>query len=74
MPQSFNDMTSTNGPVSRSGGEDVQTVTSPSGAGKPANGTDSPRVNTQPIQAGINSTPSSNKDQTGAQHFNGESV
>lgn len=74
MPQSFDETSMNQGPVNRSGGQDVQTVTSPSGAGKPANGTDSPRVNTQTFQAGNNSTPSSNKDQTGAQHFNGESV
>lgn len=69
MPQSFNDMFMGNANVPRSGGQDVQTVTSPSGAGKPANGTDSPRVTVQTLQAGINSTPSGGKNQCPAQSF-----
>ena len=74
MPQSFDDTFLGNANVPRSGGEDVQTVSSPSGSGTDADGTESPRVNTQTMQAAINSTPSGGKDQTGAQHFNGDSV
>jgi hypothetical protein len=74
MPQQFDETFLKNADVPRSGGQDVSAANAVPGGGKDANGTDSPRVNTQTIQAGTNSTPSSSKDQSGAQHFNDGNV
>ena len=74
MPQSFNETFLENAAVPRSGGENVPTVSSPSGSGTDAGGTDGPRVTVTTKMAGNNATPGGSKDQTGAQHFGGESV
>ncbi len=82
MPvQQYNDLASPNGPVSTTGTRSGvgPSTSQPSATGRPgavvaADGTNSPRADTQTFHAAGNTTPGSTKNNCPAQSFGGGSV